>query len=345
MPTNLIPVIPPFGNNAPPWYNNGIWGKMGCAFPTPGKYLQTANEMIWDLVNLAGLNLFDAIWSRDDRLVNGGLSKECAQAVYALIIQGRKALSDMTVPSNANAPVAVSDRPMAKAFVVYPVPFYDNKIGLVNPFLQYFVGQAFRLMTEAMRHQDNTRALFVTPAFQLAVQPPLQLMLQKLATSHFGYDGQAVLANPSFALTDADWANYNPDKFITPALRTGTPAPPGWTPNNDELTPIRGLPITAALPFAEPWPEQQLFFSPGGVWAGQDGGPQAQPGSSPADPTKSPSVPTTEATAAAAASAQASAQPAAGSSPASTGSFAASPAGAATSTGTFASAVNVPGAK
>jgi hypothetical protein len=293
MPTNLIPATPLFSNNSPPWYNCGKWGALGCAIPMPGKYLQTENESIWDLVNLAGLEAFDANWSYDDRLLNGPLSKECAIAIYNLIIQGRKMLGDITVQPQTLGPISQNTSPTYKTFVVYPIPLY-GKLGIVNPYIQYFNAQVLRFMSECMKHQDNGKSLYVTPTFQSAVQVPLQLMLVKLATSHFGYAGPAVLGNPAFTLAQSDWDNYNPYQFITPAQRTGTPPPPGYKPNSDEDSPIRGLPIDAVLPLCQPWPDQQLFFSPGGVWAGQSGGPPAAPGSSTVDPTTSPDVPTTE---------------------------------------------------
>lgn len=290
----LIPVVPPFGNNSPPWYNNGVWGQLGCAIAQPGRYLQTCNEDVWDFVDSCGLQLFSALWRFRERMLRGPLGRECAWAYYQLLFQGMKKLDDMTVKDGASSFEGEKINPTYQMFRVFPVPFY-GRLGNVNGWLQYAVKKTFRMLTEAMQHPDNVRPSGVTERFNKVCKGPILEMLIDLATSHFGYTRDEVLT-PGFSIPDIRWGTdpvqgYKPGRYIMSSEAESTLPPPGWVPNAWELEPLGGLAITAVLPLCQPWPEQQLFYSPGGVWAGQTGAAAAIAGSSVADPTLVTNVP------------------------------------------------------
>ena len=212
---SLIPVIPPFSNNSPPWYNNGVWGQLGCAIAQPGRYLQTCNEDIWDFVDTAGAQLFSAIWRFGDRVKRAPLRRECAWAYYSLLAQGLKRLSDMTVVDGASDPPSAKINPSYEMFTVYPVPFY-GRLGNVNPWLRYAVKKTFEMLTEAMQHPDNTRANGVTQGFLEVVSAPLLDMMVDFATTHFGYTRDQVLILPATPATP-------------PTITSATSAIPGFT--------------------------------------------------------------------------------------------------------------------
>ena len=81
---------PPFRSDAPPWYKNGVWAKLGCAVPQTGRYLHTCNSGIWEFVDVAGRQIFHTLWNFDDRKFEAPPSKNCLWEVYQLIVVGRK---------------------------------------------------------------------------------------------------------------------------------------------------------------------------------------------------------------------------------------------------------------
>src|SRR4051812_40434727 len=95
---SLVAINPPFRTNTPPWYCNGIWGDLGCAVPQPGRYLQTNNQKIYELVTVAGRQLFHVMWHYKDRKFERFPSRDCLWEVYQLLTVLRKRLQDNTVP-------------------------------------------------------------------------------------------------------------------------------------------------------------------------------------------------------------------------------------------------------
>lgn len=278
---DLIATVPPFRSDAPPWYKNQVWGDLGCAVPQPGKYLHTMNSGIWKLVDMVGRQLFQTLWKYDDRRVEAFVGRDCMFEVYNLILVGRKRINDKTVPSGESPPAVTHATPAYQMFKFYPVPFYGN-LGCVQPFLRYATEKALLMLTEAMQHSDNERADFVTPGFAQAVQPYLQAILIEMGTSYFGFS-RAEAAAPDFTIPDVRWGNdpaqgYNPVRYGVPVEATSTRYPVGWKPTEQDLEPIRGLPASEVIPFCQPWPQSQLYYSPGGVWAGQPGAPAAEKG-------------------------------------------------------------------
>src|SRR2546423_1830635 len=78
----LTAIKPPFKNNAPAWYCNGVWRRLGCAVPQPGRYLQTGNEVIYSFVDEVSRELFQIMWGYRDRKLERYVSKECLWNVH-----------------------------------------------------------------------------------------------------------------------------------------------------------------------------------------------------------------------------------------------------------------------
>lgn len=275
---DLIPVVPPFKTDSPPWYNNGVWGHLGCAVPQVGKYLHTVNVAIRGFVEVCGLQMFNSLWRYEDRLLTTFVTRDCMWELYQLIVIGRKRVNDRTVRAGESPPPDTHASPAYQMFRLYPVPFY-GRLGCPQPFLNYAAEKALLMMTEAMQHQDNERHDFVTENFAGAVMPYLQSILIRMATDYFGYTREEASA-PDFVIPDNRWGKdpatgYNPAKYHVSAEAVSTRPPVGWRPTEQDLEPIRGLPASEVIPFLQPWPESQLFYSPGGVWAGQPGAPAA----------------------------------------------------------------------
>lgn len=273
---DLQVVVPPFRTDAPPWYNNGVWGQLGCAVPQTGKILHTQNAKIWGLVQDVGAHLFSTLWKYDDRLLTAFPTRNCMYEIYRLIIVGRKVINDMTIPNGESPPVVIHGTPAYQMFVLYPVPLY-GQLGCVQPFLRYATERALLMLTEIMQHQDNARDNWVTPVFAQAVMPYLQDILITMATGYFGFS-RADASKPDFVIPDTNWGSdpatgYDPSKWSISQEATSTRPPVGWKPTEEDLDPIRGLPASRVIPFCQPWPDTTLEYSPGGVWAGQPGAP------------------------------------------------------------------------
>lgn len=278
----LQAAVPPFKTDSPPWYNNGIWGVLGCAVPQTGKYIHTANAGVLSLVNTFGRQLFQTMWKYDDRRIESYVSRDCMWEIYQLLIVGRSRINAMTIPPGQSPPSVTHGTPGYQMFVLYPVPLY-GRLGCVQPFLNYALQKGLMALTEAMEHSDNDRDDFVTINFAQSVLPYLQAVLIKMATSHFGYTREEASA-VDFAIPDERWGpdpvkGYNPTRYGVPVEATSTRTPVGWKPTEQDLEPIRGIPASKVIPFCQPWPDSTLYYSPGGVWAGQTGNENAAPGS------------------------------------------------------------------
>lgn len=260
----LETALPPFRNDAPPFYNNGVWGTLGCAVPQTGKYLHTSNGHILDLATTAGSQIFHVLWQYDDRKFETPPSRPCVWEVYQLVVIARKRLADMTFGPEETPPPPMHTKPAVQMFKLYPVPFYGRR-GCINGFLHSAADMALRMITEMMEHSDNERASYFTPSFQLAAAPYLQSILILMATKLFGYARKEASA-PEFVIPDDKWKTYNPMLYAVSVEGTSTRPEPGWSPTEQDLEPIRGLPASQVTPFLQPWPETRLVYSEGGVW-------------------------------------------------------------------------------
>lgn len=278
----ITKVSTPFRTMAPPWYNNGVWGTLGCAVPQPGTQFHTNNLKIWEFVDIVGRQLFQTFWSYPDRLLERAPSKECLWEIYQLVNICRNRLAAGSVQANQIALRPTKATPAPQMFRVYPVPLYGS-YGCVNIFMYETLQLGLLMCTEAMNHSDNIESFFYTQKFYDAVGPYLQSVLISMGSRFFGAK-QADLIAPTFDITADMWAKYSPDQFAVPVEATAVRPPIGLMPTSDDLNPIRGLPVDSVIGFLQPWPSTVLEYSSGGTWA-QPGSPADTQPSVTAGPT------------------------------------------------------------
>ena len=260
----LQSINPPFRSNAPAWYTPGIWGTLGCAVPQPGRYLQTNNRIIYDLVNMVGAQVFSTVWQYPDRLFTRFPSMSCLYDMYNLLIIARKRLNDRLVPDNQLPLLPTHAKPAPQMFLVYPTPLYGD-LGCVNSWIGDFVMFAQMMQSEAMQHSDNELGFYITQSFFNTCYGYVKYMIVDMATKFFGYTRAAASAD-TFVLQATDWQNYNPAQYSVSVEGTSSRPPMGYQPTDLDLEPIRGLPIEDVIPFLQPWPDSVLKYASGGIW-------------------------------------------------------------------------------
>jgi len=273
----LQPITPPFRSNAPAWYTppaadgtQSVWSKMGCAVPQPGRYLQTSNIPLWEITRLAGMQLFEVLWGSDNRKFDNyqGIRDDLYK-IHQLLVIGRGRLAAKTAMPNTSPLVPTKAKPSYRMFIVYPVPFY-GALGCVNQWLNDCASYIMLMISEAMQSPDNERAYFITKDTHDILYGYISYLIVDMAVKFFGEDPVKAAA-PDYVISDALWATFNPLKFSVPAENTSSRPPIGWTPTDLDLEPIRGIPIENVIPFLQPWPDSQLKYSSGGIWAGSAG--------------------------------------------------------------------------
>lgn len=263
----LIPINPPFRSNAPPWYtpSGTIWGQLGCAVPQPGRYLQTNNEVIYDFVNVAGYSLFDVMWRFQDRKFLRYPSRDCLYQIHQLLVFSRGRLVTKTTLPNESPLLPTHATPAPKMFLVYPVPFY-GPLGCINQWLRLTAEMTMLMCSEAMQHADNELGYHITKPFFDSTYGYLKYLLVDMATKFFGV-AKDVASKDDYVIPDALWQTYNPAALSVSVESTSSRPPMGLSGTDLDLEPIRGVPIVQVVPFLQPWPDAQLKYSTGGIWA------------------------------------------------------------------------------
>jgi hypothetical protein len=261
---SLVNVPAPFHSNAPPWYNNGVWGTLGCAVFQTGRYMHTNNVWIYEFMDVCGRQLFETMWNYDDRLFERPPSRDCLYEIYTLIKIARKRLADNAVPDGQSPLRPTHAKPAPQMFCAYPVPFYGT-YGCPNSFLRLTTEMGLLMLSEAAQHADNQLPYWVSQAFAQAIGPYLQFVLVQMATRYFGYTSAQAMV-PTFDFQPADWTGYNPSQWSVPVEATAVRPTPGWTPTDLDLQGIYRLPYNSVIGFLQPWPSSVLQYCSGLVW-------------------------------------------------------------------------------
>lgn len=274
----LVPINAPFRTNAPPWYTppGTVWGQVGCAVPQPGRYLQTNNGIIYDFTTMVGRALFDVLWKYPDRKFDRFPTRDCLWEIHQLLVIARNRLVSKTTAPGTSPLLPTHITPAPKMFVVFPIPLY-GPLGCPNQYLREFGEMGLMMAAEAMQHADNELSFFVTKEFFGTVYGYIKYLLIDLATKFFGIDIKTA-SDDAFVIPDASWTAYNPAQFSVSFEGTSSRPPMGMTPTDLDLEPIRGIPIEQVIPFLQPWPDSQLKYSTGGIWAADPSLPNAGSG-------------------------------------------------------------------
>lgn len=265
----VVAVPAPFGVQSPPWYTpqGTVWSQMGCAVPQPGPQLQTANSMIWDLINFCGLGLFEVMWKwSPDRLCTDWPSKLALWDMHQLLVTARARLDAITNPPGANPLTPGKTGAVLQMWLAYPVPYY-GPLGAVNDYFNKFARATMRACSDAMQHSNNSFDYYVDKTFNQMVKSYITWLMVQMATKYFGAK-QADAMAPDYVVPDAAWAAYDPSTQAVSFESTSALPPLNYvSPTESDLQNIKGLTYENVIPFLQAWPDSQYKVASGGIFA------------------------------------------------------------------------------
>jgi hypothetical protein len=185
-------------------YNVGEFGKAGYAVPNWSNDVGSLNPQILDWVYLVGRNLFH-IMHHEDADLRIPVSINTAKRIHKLYIRAGNILAGRAVPPGVNNMEVVHARPAGEVFRVFPVPFFLVR----NPFMRRWAELVLMSLAEAMQHTENRKSLEISTAFAGQVGQYIRRVYTNMAIELFGKTREVATAD-GFALTDADFAAYNP---------------------------------------------------------------------------------------------------------------------------------------
>ncbi len=260
-PTQLAPTESQkvqFGSDEPLWYANGRWGDAGYAIANPGGKTWTNNSDMYNLMNMLGLNVFNFAHDEAARFYDPP-HKQFWYDVHQMLTIAIKRLADLAVAPNTNNVLKpLHANPTPRVFLVYPVPFFGARIRQQD--IRRMIERMLMLQSETMQHSDNEREGYFTVNFAGLATSYLQDSLVWIATKYFGYTRDEAYA-PGFKIADERFTAYNPSKVLTSAELTTERQPPLDWPTENDLAPIRGLPVNEALLLCKRWPTSNWLAS------------------------------------------------------------------------------------
>jgi hypothetical protein len=162
---------------------------------------------------------------------------------------------------------------------VWPIPFFGERIR--QPDIREYAQIALLMLSEMMQHSENELTTYITDSFASRIGLYMREILALMATKYFGYSRTAAYAS-DFKLQDADFAAYDPSKVMTSVEMTEERPPLLWWPTENDLSAIRGIPISEALVLAKRWPATALLTQADGhVLVTPSSGADGVPGTTP----------------------------------------------------------------
>jgi len=229
-------------------YNVGEFGKAGYAVPNWSDDVGSLNPQILDWTFLVGGNLFH-IMHHEDADLRIPPSINTVKRIHKLYIRAANILAGRAVPPGVNNMEVLHARPAGEVFRVFPVPFFMVR----NPFLRRWAELILISLAEAMQHTENRKSLEISTAFAGQVGQYIKRVYINMAIELFGKTREAAAAD-GFALSDADFAAYNPAEFFTQTEMIDTVPRLDRVFTEDRLAVLaEGLPVTE-LPELGPWP-------------------------------------------------------------------------------------------
>jgi hypothetical protein len=230
------------------WYNVGEFGKAGYAVPNWSNDFGSLNPQILDWTYLVGRNLFH-IMHHEDADLRIPPSINTAKRIHKLYIRAANILAGRAVPPGENNMEVVHARPAGEVFRVFPVPFFLVR----NQFMRRWAELILMSLAEAMQHTENRRSMEISTAFAGQVGQYVRRVYINMAIELFGKTRAEATAD-GFALTDADFAAYNPGNFFTQTEMVDTVPRLDRVFTEDRLDVLaEGIPVTE-LPELTPWP-------------------------------------------------------------------------------------------
>lgn len=281
MPTpapTMQPASPlePFGTDEILWFNNGKWGEAGYAIPNPGGKLWTNNATIYGMAQFFGRELFD-LMHRDDVKFTRPPNKQWLYDCYKMCKLGIKRLADRAVDFNQERLDGEHATPAPRAFVVYPIPFFGERIRQLD--CAEYAQIAMLTLSEIYQHSDNDYTLDVSTLLAGTVHKRLVRIIKLMATKFLGYTRDEVSAPdwdpmsiPDVKFSSDPLAGYNPQNLFTSSELTEERQPLRWWPTENDLSLIRAIPMPVAISYGQRWPDSDLLL------AGDGGSETAFPG-------------------------------------------------------------------
>lgn len=240
--------MPVVNTDAILWYNVGQFGDLGYAVPNPSNDVGSLNKNICDMVTLIGENLFN-IMHHEDVDLKVPPSINTIRRVHRLYLRFGQIVTARAVPSGDDNFESLHTQPAGEVFKVFPIPFFKAR----NPFMKRWAELVMMMLSEAMQHTENRKAIEISETFAGTVGKYMTRLYFNLATELFGKTRDEAKA-PGFILTEEELANYNPAQFFTSTEMVDTVPHLGHVFTEDRLEVIRaGIPVTS-LPELQPWP-------------------------------------------------------------------------------------------
>jgi len=231
------------------WYNVGEFGKAGYAVPNWSNDVGSLNPTIIELVQLAGQNLFNIMHHADADLRTPP-SVNTLKRVHKLYLRLAQILTGRAIPPGHEDMETDHVRPAGEIFLVYPCPFFNVR----NRFMRQWAGWVFMMISEMMQHTENRKEIEISTNFAGDIGQYLRRVYTNMAIELFQKTKEVAEA-PGFALTDADFAAYNPAAYFTSTEMTDTVPRLDRVLTEDQLEFLRqGIPVTQLPATVEPWP-------------------------------------------------------------------------------------------
>jgi hypothetical protein len=172
-----------------------------------------------------------------------------AKRIHKLYIRAANILAGRAVPPGENNLEVIHSRPSGEVFRVFPVPFFLVR----NQFMRRWAELILISLAEAMQHTENRKSMEISTAFAGQVGQYLKRVYTNMAIELFGKTREVANAD-GFALSDADFAAYNPGDFFTQTEMVDTVPRLDRVFTEDRLEILaEGIPVTE-LPELTPWP-------------------------------------------------------------------------------------------
>lgn len=231
------------------WYNVAEFGKAGYAVPNWSNDIGTLNPTIAELVQLSGQNLFNIMHHEDADLRTPPSVNTCKR-VHKLYLRLASILAGRAIPPGQDNLETDHVRPAGEIFLVYPAPFFNVR----NRFLRQWSQWALMMISEMMQHTENRREIEISTNFAGDIGQFMKRIYTNMAIELFQKE-KTIAEADGFALSDEDFAGYNPAAFFTSTEMTDTVPRLDRVFTEDQLEILRqGIPVTQLPSTVKPWP-------------------------------------------------------------------------------------------
>lgn len=242
-----------FQSNETLWYNNGRWGSAGYAIANCAGKTWTVNNVIFELVNKIGRQHIE-LMHRDDVKFTQPPRATFLWDLYKALKVGRFILAANQFSEGDEPRVEpIHTRNAPTTFLVYPVPHFGERLRQRD--LAQYSALILKMLADIMQHTDNERQDYVTAAFSTMVSKYINEIVFQMGIKYLGMTREE-LEGSNYEIPDEKFSptNYQPDQNYMPVEMSEERQPPLWWPTANDLSAIRGIPVTDAMMFAARWP-------------------------------------------------------------------------------------------